>query len=72
MSKIVIAKNNYFLMKDGCFYGPYHSIAEAELNRFSKTSVVYDQASASGQEFIVPEGQGGWYRVELWGAQGGG
>jgi hypothetical protein len=34
MSKIVIAKNNYFLMKDGCFYGPYHSIAEAELNRF--------------------------------------
>ena len=45
---------------------------EAELNRFSKTSVVYDQATASGQEFIVPEGQGGWYRVELWGAQGGG
>lgn len=45
---------------------------EAELNRFSKTSVVYDAADAGGQEFIVPEGQGGWYRIELWGAQGNG
>ena len=45
---------------------------EAELNRFSKTSVVYDSADAGGQEFIVPEGQGGWYRIELWGAQGNG
>lgn len=45
---------------------------EAELNRFSKTAVVYDAANASGQEFIVPEGQAGWYRIELWGAQGNG
>ncbi len=44
---------------------------EAELNRFSKTSVLYD-ASDAGQEFIVPEGESGWYRVELWGAQGSG
>lgn len=44
---------------------------EDELNRFSKTSVLYAPASI-GQEFIVPEGQAGWYRIELWGAQGGG
>lgn len=46
---------------------------EAELNRYSKTSVVFEATSTgSGQEFIVPEGEGGWYRVELWGAQGSG
>ena len=44
---------------------------EAELNRFSKTSILYD-ASDAGQEFIVPEGESGWYRIELWGAQGNG
>ena len=44
---------------------------EDELNRFSKTSVIYEAADV-GQEFIVPEGQSGWYRIELWGAQGGG
>ena len=46
---------------------------EAELNRFSKTSVIYNSVNSSvGQEFIVPEGEAGWYRIELWGAQGGG
>lgn len=45
---------------------------EAELNRFSKTSVIFNSASAAGQEYIIPEGQAGWYRIELWGAQGGG
>lgn len=42
---------------------------EEELIRFSKTSVVFGQLDG-GQEFIVPEGEGGWYRIELWGAQG--
>ena len=45
---------------------------EAELNRFSKTAVTYDASNDAGQEFIVPEGQAGWYRIELWGAQGDG
>lgn len=44
---------------------------EAELNRFSKTSISFEPSDA-GQEFIVPEGEAGWYRIELWGAQGGG
>ena len=44
---------------------------ELELNRFSKTSVIYEAADI-GQEYIVPEGEAGWYRIELWGAQGGG
>jgi hypothetical protein len=36
MSKIVTSKNGYYLQqKDGSFYGPFHSLAEAELNRFS-------------------------------------
>ena len=40
---------------------------EAELNRFSKTSVIYNSVNSSvGQEFIVPEGEAGWYRIELW------
>lgn len=46
---------------------------EAELNRYSKTSVVFRaSATGAGQEFIVPEGESGWYRIELWGAQGSG
>ena len=34
MLKIVFADNDYYLLKDGNFYGPFHSIAEAESNRF--------------------------------------
>ena len=47
---------------------------EQELIRFSKTSILYDyqEAGHEDQEFIVPEGEAGWYRIELWGAQGGG
>ena len=49
---------------------------EDDLNRFSKTETGYG-AQVNGdipkaQEFTVPEGEGGWYRIELWGAQGGG
>lgn len=47
---------------------------EAELNRFSKTSVMFGVQAAGpvGQQYIVPEGESGWYRIELWGAQGNG
>ena len=47
------------------------NVIEQELIRFSKTSVIYEP-SEKEQEFIVPEGEAGWYRIELWGAQGGG
>lgn len=35
MSKVLFAKNNYSLLKEGLLYGPYHSIADVELNRFN-------------------------------------
>lgn len=47
------------------------SISE-ELNRYSKTETSFSSQVTGGQEYIVPEGQSGWYRIELWGAQGGG
>lgn len=45
-------------------------IIEDELIRFGKTSATFDSGVASAQEFIVPEGQSGWYKIELWGASG--
>ncbi len=47
------------------------SISE-ELSRYSKTETSFSSQVSGGQEYIVPEGQSGWYRIELWGAQGGG
>ena len=47
------------------------SISE-ELSRYSKTETSFSSQISGGQEYIVPEGQSGWYRIELWGAQGGG
>lgn len=47
---------------------------EEELNRYSKTNTTFKVKGTSAPEeqpYTVPEGQGGWYRVELWGAQGG-
>lgn len=51
---------------------------EEELIRFSKTDVSFGAASVSAtdnspkpQEYIVPNGQSGWYLIELWGTQGG-
>jgi len=47
---------------------------EEELNRYSKTDTSFKASTAStpeAQEYIVPTGQSGWYRIELWGAQGG-
>lgn len=45
---------------------------EAELNRYSLTSTEFLPASDSdqAQEYIVPYGQAGWYKIELWGAAG--
>ena len=40
-----------------------------ELSSFSKTEVVFENSS-SLQRFSVPPDEGGWYRIELWGAQG--
>ncbi len=48
---------------------------EDELNRFSKTETSFSALETSGnpvgQEYVIPEGQSGWYRIELWGTQGG-
>ena len=44
------------------------SISE-ELSRYSKTETSFSSQVSGGQEFIVPEGQSGWYRIELWGAK---
>ena len=44
---------------------------EDELNRFSLTSTEFvPNSTTSGQEYIVPFGQAGWYKIELWGAAG--
>ena len=53
---------------------------EEELNRISKRTATFEARETSdggssmpeAQEYRVPEGQSGWYRIELWGAQGGG
>ncbi len=45
---------------------------EEDLNRFSKTETSFKPIGngISSQEYIVPES--GWYKIELWGSQGGG
>ena len=53
---------------------------EEELNRISKRTATFEARETSdgessmpeAQEYRVPDGQSGWYRIELWGAQGGG
>ncbi len=53
---------------------------EEELNRISKRTATFEAREVSdggssmpeAQEYRVPEGQSGWYKIELWGAQGGG
>lgn len=42
---------------------------EEDLNRYSRTSIAFS-SSTKAQEFVVPDGESGWYRIELWGAQG--
>lgn len=43
---------------------------EEELNRFSKTETSFKgNDGPEAQEYIVPES--GWYKIELWGTQGG-
>ncbi|MBQ8131847.1 MAG: RICIN domain-containing protein [Bacilli bacterium] len=47
---------------------------EEELNRYSLTEANLSSSGTStqSQEYIVPIGQSGWYKIELWGAAGGG
>ena len=40
---------------------------EEELNRYSQTATEITSTDGA-QEFIVPYGQAGWYKIELWGA----
>ena len=48
---------------------------EEELNRYSLslTTLEFDASATTvvPQEYIVPTGQSGWYKIELWGASGG-
>jgi len=47
---------------------------EDELNRYSLTETTFradESNEVTGQEFIVPQGESGYYKIELWGAQGG-
>ena len=49
---------------------------EEELNRYSQTSTDFTNSGSTeigdGQEYIVPYGKSGWYKIQLWGASGGG
>lgn len=40
---------------------------EEELNRYSQTTTEFTSTDGP-QEFIVPYGKAGWYKIELWGA----
>ncbi len=49
---------------------------EDELNNFSQTESFFmgkvdENDLPLAQEYIVPDGETGWYRIELWGTQGG-
>ena len=41
---------------------------EEELNRYGETETTFAYIGAA-QEYIVPYGQAGWYKIELWGAK---
>ncbi len=47
---------------------------EDDLNRYSLTEVSFSSKDSGdlAQEYFVPYGQEGWYKIELWGAGGGG
>ncbi len=49
------------------------SEVEDELNRFSLTENNFQSTTSTdgSQEYYVPYGQAGWYKIELWGAAGG-
>lgn len=46
---------------------------EEELNRYSLTTTEFLPTTGSdqAQEYVVPYGKAGWYKIELWGAAGG-
>lgn len=43
-----------------------------ELANYSKTSTAFNASIGGSQKYVVPENESGWYKIELWGAQGGG
>ena len=43
-----------------------------DLIRYSKTSTSFTVSESGGQLYTVPKNESGWYKIELWGAQGGG
>ena len=47
------------------------SEVDEDLTRFSKTDSTFKTAGTE-QEFVVPTGEAGWYKIELWGAAGNG
>lgn len=49
----------------------FSKTVEDELNRFSRTEINLSPKDAQTQTYTVPPGESGWYRIELWGAQGG-
>ncbi len=46
----------------------FSKIVEDELNRFSRTEVNLAPSGSNTQIYTVPQGESGWYRIELWGA----
>ena len=57
----------------------YTTRIEEELNQISRTATVFTPLVNNDsynyplpQQYVVPEGQSGFYRIELWGAQGNG
>lgn len=50
----------------------FSKIVEEELTRFSRTEVNLGPLGSQTQTYTIPPGETGWYRIELWGAQGGG
>lgn len=43
MSKIVISKNDYYIIVDNKFFGPYHSLADAETSKFKVPAATIPQ-----------------------------
>ena len=42
-----------------------------DLVNYSNASMTFNYKDGE-QEFVTPDGESGWYRIEIWGAQGGG
>jgi hypothetical protein len=36
LKRIVESKNNYYILEERAFYGPFHSLADVEMHRYDK------------------------------------